>query len=54
MGGEDVRRTTATNKAGLARFSLIFNEEMDLQHMYEYYTKRLHNCRRAGGQMTKY
>jgi hypothetical protein len=47
----------ATEKAGLARFIRIFEEEMDqrtIQHMYKYYTKRLHDCRRAGGQMTKY
>jgi hypothetical protein len=47
----------ASEKAGLARFIQVFNEEVDqrqIQHMYKYYTKRLHDCRRAGGQMTKY
>jgi len=46
-----------TEKSSLARFTRIFEEEMDqntIQHMYDYYTKRLHDCRRAGGQMTKY
>lgn len=46
-----------TEKASLARFTRIFEEEMNqgtIEHMYKYYTKRLHDCRRAGGQMTKY
>jgi len=46
-----------TEKAGLARFKQIFEEEIDqgtIQNMYDYYTKRLHDCRRAEGQMTKY
>ena len=46
-----------TEKAGLARFTRIFNEEMDqgtIQHMYNYYIKRLHDYRRAGRQMTIY
>jgi hypothetical protein len=46
-----------SEKAGLARFTRIFEEEMDqktIQNMYKYYCKRLHDCRRAGGQMTKY
>jgi hypothetical protein len=45
-----------TEKASLARFKQIF-EEMDqktIQNLYNSYTKRLHDCRRAGGQMTKY
>jgi hypothetical protein len=47
----------ASERAGLTRFTKIFEEEMDqntIQHMYKYYTKRLHDCRRASGQMTKY
>ena len=47
----------ASEKAGLARFTRIFENEMDqkmIQHMYDYYTKRLWDCRRADGQMTKY
>jgi hypothetical protein len=50
-----VKRCT-TEKASLARFKQIF-EEMDqktIQNLYNSYTKRLHDCRRAGGQMTKY
>jgi len=50
-------RRTTTEKAGLARFTQIFNKEMDqnkIQRMYRKYTKRLHDCRRADGQMTKY
>jgi hypothetical protein len=45
-----------TEKASLARFKQIF-EEMDqktIQNLYNSYTKRLHDCKRAGGQMTKY
>ena len=44
-------------KAGLAQFTQVFNEEMDqkkLQYLYNKYTKRLHDCKRAGGQMAKY
>jgi hypothetical protein len=50
-------RRCVSEKAGLARFTQIFEEELDqksIQHMYNYYTKRLHDCRRARGQMTKY
>jgi hypothetical protein len=39
-------------KASLARFTRIFEEEMNqgtIEHMYKYYTKRLYDCRRAGG-----
>jgi hypothetical protein len=38
--------------ASLARFTRIFEEEMNqgtIEHMYKYYTKRLYDCRRAGG-----
>jgi hypothetical protein len=47
----------STEKASMARFTRIFEKETDqgtIQHMYKYYTKRLHDCRRADGQMTKY
>jgi hypothetical protein len=50
-------KRTASEKGALSRFTQIFEKEMDqktTQHMYEYYTKRLHDCRRADGQMTKY
>ena len=43
--------------ASKARFTQIFEEEMDqemIQRIYDSYTKRLHDCRRANGQMTKY
>jgi hypothetical protein len=46
-----------TEKASLARFIRIFEHEMDqktIQNMYNSYTKRLHECRRANGQMTRY
>ena len=47
----------ATEKASLARFTRIFNTEMDqktIQYMYKYYIKRLHDVHRADGQMTQY
>jgi hypothetical protein len=50
-------KRVTTEMAGLARFYKLFNEEMDqnmIQNMYNSYTKRLHDCRRADGQMTKY
>ena len=46
-----------TEKAAIARFQRLFEEEMDqgtIQNLYNFYTKRLHDCRRAGGQMTKF
>jgi hypothetical protein len=48
------RRTT--EKAALARFEQVFNEidQGEVQTLYNWYTKRLHDCRRAGGQMTRY
>ena len=45
-----------TEKVALARFTEIC-EEMDqktIQRIYNKYTKRLHDCRHAKGQMTKY
>jgi hypothetical protein len=47
----------ASEKAGLAHFTKIFEEEIDqesINEYYKWYTKRLHDCRRAGGQMTRY
>ena len=43
-------------KAALARFEQVFNEmdQSKVQTLYNWYTKRLHDCRRAGGQMTRY
>ena len=46
-----------TQEASLRRFTQIFEKEMDqpmIQRMYNSYTKRLHDCRRVNGQMTKY
>jgi hypothetical protein len=46
-----------TEKAVIARFQQLFKEEIDqrtIQNMYNFYCKRLHDCRRANGQMTKY
>jgi hypothetical protein len=50
-------RRCTTEKAAMARFERIFNEEMDqrrIQEMYKWYTKRLHECQRRNGQMTRY
>jgi hypothetical protein len=44
-------------KAGLSRCTGIVSKEMDqntFQGMYDWYTKRLHECQPAGGQMTCY
>ena len=49
------RRTT--EKTALAQMIRVFQEEIDQQmirNMYKYYTKRLYDCKRRGGQMTKY
>ena len=49
-------RSTSTKKA-LDRFNYIFIEEMDqdtVNRIYKQYTKRLHEYRRADGQMTRY
>ena len=48
---------TVSDKAALARFNQVFIEELDqkaIQGMYKWYTKRLHECQRADGQMTRY
>ena len=45
-----------TMAAALARIKKVV-KEYDLSKVkrsYYYYTKRLHDCRRAGGQMTEY
>jgi DDE superfamily endonuclease len=50
-------RRCASETASKARFAQIFKKEMDqkmIQKMYNSYTKRLHDCNRADGQMTKY
>ena len=50
-------RRTTTEKAALARFTQIFQEELDeakVKSMYNWYTKRLHECERRDGQMTRY
>jgi hypothetical protein len=50
-------KRNASEKSALSHFTQIFEKEMDqktIQHMYEYYTKRLHDCRRAEGPITKY
>ena len=50
------KRRCTTEKAALARFQQVFNE-MDqgkVQELYSWYTKRLWECRRARGQMTRY
>jgi hypothetical protein len=49
-------RQCTTEKAALVRFKKIF-EEMDekkVQSQYDFYTKRLWDCKRASGQMTRY
>lgn len=49
-------RRCTTEKAALARFEKVF-DEMDqgkVNSLYSWYTKRLHDCRRARGQMTRY
>jgi transposase InsO family protein len=46
-----------TEKSGFKRFEQLFNHEMSqdkIQGQYEWYTRRLHACREANGQMTKY
>jgi hypothetical protein len=49
-------RRVTSEKAALARFEKLF-EQMDqrkVQELYSWYTKRLWECRRAMGQMTRY
>lgn len=50
-------RRCTPQASSLVHFTRIFNKEMNqkmIQRMYNSYTKRLHDCRRANGQMTKY
>lgn len=49
-------RRCTTEKAALARFQLVFNQmdQKKVQEQYTWYCKRLHECRRARGQMTRY
>jgi hypothetical protein len=50
------KRRCTTERAALARFQTVF-DEMDqekVNSLYEWYTKRLWECKRAGGQMTRY
>jgi hypothetical protein len=47
----------ASEKTALARFRKVFGEDTDQEKINEQftsYTKRLHECIRLGGQMTKY
>lgn len=49
-------RCTIENTA-LARFRKVFGEDTDqekINEQFSWYTKRLHECIRLGGQMTKY
>jgi hypothetical protein len=50
-------RRCTTDQGALKRFTGIFNDELDqktIQHCYDYYIKRLWDCKRARGQMTSY
>lgn len=50
-------RWCTTEKVALNQFTQIFDEEMDqekIQEYYKWYTKRMHECRCANGQMTRY
>lgn len=49
-------RRVASQEAALARFLDLFNEldQKKVRKYYSWYTKRLWECRRAGGQMTRY
>jgi hypothetical protein len=50
------RRYTA-DQGALKRFTRVFNNELDqktIQHCYDFYIKRLWDCKRARGQMTSY
>ncbi|PQE18222.1 hmg box protein [Rutstroemia sp. NJR-2017a WRK4] len=47
----------ATESTALDRFKKVFEEEVDqetIKDLYQSFTNRLHSCRRAAGQMTKY
>lgn len=50
-------RRSRTKAQAEERFSYIFQEDFNqemIQNMYKYYCKRLHDCKRRKGQMTKY
>jgi hypothetical protein len=50
-------RRCTIEKAAMARFEQIFIEELDqnkIQNLYDFYTLRLWDYRRAEGQMTKF
>jgi hypothetical protein len=50
-------QTCTTEKAALARFKRIFENEMSydkIRGFYDWFTKRLHECERLEGQMTRY
>jgi DDE superfamily endonuclease len=50
-------RRCASKKTALARFRKVFGEDTDqekINEQFTWYTKRLHECIRLGGQMTKY
>ncbi|KAL5316272.1 hypothetical protein ACEPPN_015317 [Leptodophora sp. 'Broadleaf-Isolate-01'] len=50
-------RRCASEKTALARFRNVFGEDSDqdkINEQFVWYTKRLHECIRLGGQMTKY
>ena len=50
-------RRCITEKAIMARFEQVFIEELDqnqIQNLYDFYTLRLWDYRRAEGQMTKF
>lgn len=50
-------RRSRTKKEARTRFTKVFEEEFNqelIQNMYKYYTKRLWDCKRRNGQMTKY
>ena len=50
-------RRCTSEKTILARFKKVFGEDTDqekINEQFTWYTKRLHECIRLGGQMTKY
>ena len=51
------KRQYTLKKEALVRFKYVFEEEFNqeiIQNIYKYYTKRLYDCRRRKGQITKY
>ncbi len=50
-------RRSRTKKQVEERFAQVFEHDFNqdlVQNMFKYYTKRLHDCERRGGQMMKY